>query len=82
MRLQRALSPRFKLVRQALVEATDGTGDFEQLPTGLERLPPPYACSCLPRTSASVGSREVWFIPTVALKGLGVELTFPIVFAR
>lgn len=32
MWLQGTLSPRFKLLREGLVEATDSTADFEQLP--------------------------------------------------
>jgi hypothetical protein len=80
MLLQRALSPRVKLLGQALVEATDGAGtgsdshegfgDFSDLVgahPGHEHLHQPLG--------------DVGFIATVAFKGLGVELTRAVVFA-
>src|SRR5258706_15391239 len=74
MLLQRTLTPRFKLLTQALVESTDGAGtgsdsherlgDFSDLVgahSGHEHLHQPVG--------------DAWFIATVAFKGLGVELT-------
>ena len=54
MRLQRTLTPRLKLLREGLVEPTDGTRDFEQLPSAFGPLLPPYGYLSRPRTSASV----------------------------
>ena len=74
MLLQRALSPRFKLLSQGLVEATDGagTGSDSQQRLGhfshFVRACPGHEHLCQPLC-------DVRFIATVALKGLGVELT-------
>src|SRR3989440_7747169 len=74
---QGALTPRFKLLGEALVEATDRAGtrsDSQQRVGHFPRLlhaPPSHK-----HLRQSLG--DVGFIATVAIKDLGVELAFPI----
>src|SRR5947207_12320310 len=77
MAWQRTLSPRLKLLAQALVETTDraGTGSYPQ-----QRL---SHFSHFMRTRSRhehLGEplSDMGFIVTIAFKGLGVELAFPI----
>jgi hypothetical protein len=77
VRLQRTLAPDFKLVGEALVEATNraGTGSHSH-----ERLGHfSYLMSARPGDK-HLGEPfcNVGFIPTVAFEGLGVELTFTV----
>src|SRR5215468_7911091 len=77
MRVQRTLPPRFKLSGQALVEATDRTGTGSNSQERLSHFP------YLMRARAGHEHLrqpfcDVGFITTVAVKDLGVELTFPI----
>ena len=46
MLLQRTLSPGFKLFGERLVEATDGTVDWELLPSGFRPLLPRMSGTC------------------------------------
>jgi hypothetical protein len=78
--LQRALTPRLKLLREALVEATDRTGtgiDSQQRVGYFPHFVRAHPSDKHLRQSFS----DMGFIATVAIKGLRVELTFPIVFA-
>ena len=80
MHLQRTLPPRVKLMAQALIELTDGAGTGRHSQQRLGDFPNLVcARSCYEHLRQSFG--DVWFIAAVAVKGLGVELTFPIVFA-
>jgi hypothetical protein len=49
--LKRTLAPGLKLLRERLVETTDGTGDFEPRPSTFGLLPQLCGCSCLQQTS-------------------------------
>src|SRR5437764_11388607 len=80
MTLQGAATPRFKLFRQAVIEPADGTGAGRDSHEGLSHF------------SDFVGARpsdkhlrqafcHLLFIPTIAIKELGVELSFTVVFA-
>ena len=78
--LQRTLALRFKLLSEALVEATDRAGDFERLPTGFERLP--YLVGArLSHEHLRQPVCDVRFIERLAFQRLGVELTRAVVFA-
>ncbi len=77
MRLQSTLSPGFKLLREGLVEATDGAGTGSNSHERLDHFP--YlvgARSGHEHLGESFGN--VWFIPTVAFKGLRMKLTLTI----
>src|SRR5438270_3612088 len=77
MRLQRPLSPAFKLVGQGVVETTDraGTGSdsHERLGHFSHLL---GACSCYEHLRQPFGYMR--FIAAVPLKHLGMELAFPV----
>src|SRR6266851_7111262 len=75
--LQAALTPGLKLVGEALVETTDGAGTGSDSHEGFGDL------SHLVRAHPShehlrQSFGDMRFIATVAFKGLGMELTFPI----
>jgi hypothetical protein len=74
----RSFSPRFKLVRQGLVEATDRAGDFERLPATFGPLLPRMSRAGPRHEHLGQSLCDVRFIAAVALKGLSVELPFPI----
>jgi hypothetical protein len=69
------LSPRFKLLSQGLVEATDGAADFERLPATFGPLLPRMSRACPSHEHLCQPLCDVRFIARVSLKGLGVELT-------
>ena len=74
---QLSLPPLLKLVGEALVESTDRAGTWRDSQQRLSHF------SHLVRTRARHEHLrepfgDIWFIATVAFKGLGVELTFPI----
>src|SRR6266516_1484859 len=77
MTLQAAATPYFKLFRQRVIESADGTGARGHTQQGLGDF------------SHLVGARpsdkhlgqafcHLLFIPTIAIKELGVELSFPV----
>ncbi len=74
IRLQRAFSPRFKLVGEALVEATDRAGTGSNSHEGLSDFP--HLVRARPsheHLRQTFGDMRL--IATVAFKRLGVELT-------
>src|SRR5206468_2900652 len=77
MRLQRTLTPRLKLLRERLIEATDGTRtgrDSHQRLGHFSHL----MGTCPGDKHLGESFRNVRFIATVAFKGLGVEFPFTI----
>ena len=81
MGLQRTLSPVLKLLGQALIEPTDRAGTGSHSQQGLSHFSDfVRARSC----DKHLGEPfcDMRFVATVALEGLGVELTFTIVFER
>src|SRR6266851_6894095 len=77
MLLERALTPGFKLLAQALVEATDRAGTGSDSQQGLSHFP--HLMRAHPSHEHLCQSfSDMRFIATVALKGLGMELTFTI----
>ena len=75
---QAALTPGFKLLGQRLVEATDRTGDFEPLPAGFEPRPPQISRTHPGYEHLRESFGDVWFIATIAFKGLCMKLTLAI----
>src|SRR5437868_14535676 len=75
--LKRTLSPRFKLLGERLVEATDRTGTGSDSHEGLRDFSHLVgARACHKHLGESLC--DVRFIATVTLKRLGVELPFTI----
>src|SRR5260370_11258972 len=75
--LKRTLSPGFKLLGEALVEPTDRAGAGSDSQQGLSHFP--HLMRAHPSHEHLCQSlSDMRFIATVALKGLGMELTFTI----
>ena len=77
MTWQGAAPPRFKLLRQRVIEPADGTGAGSDSHEGLSDFSD-FVGACPIDKHLGQAFCHLLFIPTLAIKELGVELSFTV----